>query len=43
MRAFLVKGHAMQNDPNNRSRLKYLLPWLGMAAIIGLMLAAFSE
>jgi hypothetical protein len=33
----------MQNDPNNRSRLKYLLPWLGMAALTGLMWAAFGE
>ena len=39
----MLKGYIMQNDPNNRSRLKYLLPWLGMAALIGLMWAAFGE
>jgi hypothetical protein len=33
----------MQNDPNKDSRIKYLLPWLAMAAIIGLMWAAFAE
>jgi hypothetical protein len=33
----------MQNDPNKGSRIKYLLPWLAMAAIIGLMWAAFAE
>jgi hypothetical protein len=37
------KGHAMPEDPDNRSRIKYLLPSIGMATIIGLMLAAFSD
>jgi hypothetical protein len=37
------KGHAMPEDPNNRSRIKYLLPWIGMATVIGLMWAAFSD
>jgi len=27
----------MQNDPNKPNRIKYLLPWIGMAAVIGLM------
>ena len=33
----------MQNDPNKHNRIKYLLPWIGMAAVIGLMWAAFAE
>ena len=33
----------MPEDPNNRSRIKYLLPWIGMATIIGLLWAAFSD
>ena len=32
----------MQNDPNKPNRIK-LLPWIGMAAVIGLMWAAFAE
>ena len=38
-----MKGTIVQNEPNNRSRLKYLLPWLGMAAIIALMRVAFGD
>jgi hypothetical protein len=38
-----VEDQMIQNDPNKRSRIKYLLPWIGMAAVIGLMWAAFSE
>ena len=26
----------MQNDLNKPNRIKYLLPWIGMAAVIGL-------
>jgi hypothetical protein len=33
----------MQNDPNKPHRIKYLLLWIGMAAVIGLMWAAFAE
>jgi hypothetical protein len=33
----------MQNDPNKPNRIKYLLPWIGMAAVIGLMWAAFAD
>ena len=27
----------MPNDSNDGGRFKYVLPWLGMAAVIGLM------
>jgi hypothetical protein len=30
-------------DKSGGSRLKYLLPWLGMAAVIGLMWALTAE
>jgi hypothetical protein len=33
----------MPNEPNKPSRIKYLLPWIAMAAVIGLMWAAFAE
>jgi hypothetical protein len=32
----------MAQDPK-RSRMKYLWPWLGFAALIGVMWAAFAE
>ena len=33
----------MKNDSNNVGRFKYLLPWVGMAAVIGLMWAVMAE
>ena len=33
----------MKNDSNNVGRVKYLLPWVGMAAVIGLMWAVMAE
>ena len=34
---------AMSEEPTRKSRLKYLWPWVGMAAIIGLMWAIVAE
>ena len=33
----------MKNDFNNGGLFKYLLPWFGMAAVIGLMWAVMAE
>ena len=33
----------MSEEPNRKSRLKYVWPWVGMAAIIGLMWAIATE
>lgn len=33
----------MANESNNGGRFKYLLPWIGMAAVIGLMWALVAE
>jgi hypothetical protein len=33
----------MSDQPNPKSRFKYLGPWVGMAAIIGLMWAIAAE
>jgi hypothetical protein len=33
----------MTNEPNNGGLFKYLWPWLGMAAVIGLMWIVMAE
>jgi hypothetical protein len=33
----------MAQDPNRKSRLQYVWPWLGFAALIGLMWAVFAD
>jgi hypothetical protein len=33
----------MPEEPTQKSRLKYLWPWVGMATIIGLMWAIVAE
>jgi len=33
----------MTDDPNRKNRLQYLWPWVGMAAIVGLMWAFAGE
>ena len=33
----------MAHDPNRGKRLQYVWPWLGFAALIGLMWAVFAD
>ena len=33
----------MGEEPNKEGRMKYLLPWIGMAVVIGMLWALVAE